>query len=236
MFMVEPLDTAGIAVRTRAARAGESAAERAVRQLGVLADLTDLAMDLARLTRVQAFDQAAACAAGAPPMAAQVGGDIGLTFTRIARCVRLTVSLEAALARDVEDAERLRGHVRGDRAATAPAAPRAPVPAPDTARPRRERAEAEVETAEAPDDALDRDPAEVVAEVCAELGAPMTWALWRDGAATAETPRTPRPEPLTPARSSAGPLGVGVLDRPPPARTRWRTSAARTLPPSPSGP
>jgi hypothetical protein len=230
MFMVEPIEPAAIAARTRALRAGESAAERAIRQLGVLADLTDLGMDLARLTRVQAFDQAAACAAGAAPMAAQVGSDIGLTFTRIARCVRLTVALEASLAREFEDAER--AAARADR----PAPPPRPAPsakaglepdvAAETGRPRRERTEADAEMGDPVDWPGDKPLAEVVAGVCAELGAPMNWSLWRDEPATPKAAEPLRPKGLD-------------RDRPDPPRpasaARWRNSAAAVPPTPPTG-
>jgi hypothetical protein len=64
---------------------------RIERHLGLLAELAEIGMDLAREVRRQALDQTDA----APPAA-----ELALTFSRIARAVRQTVALESKLAEE----------------------------------------------------------------------------------------------------------------------------------------
>ena len=99
------------------------AAERTGRHLGMLAELAEIGMELARDVRRQAL-------AGDPPRDAlpdpalvnRAGADgaradFGLMFARVARAVRQTVALEARLAADAQAREREGAVAQASRAA-----------------------------------------------------------------------------------------------------------------------
>lgn len=70
--------------------AADDVPERAARLLGVLAELTEIGMDLARELRREAVE------AGG-----EAGPDVALRFSRVARAVRQSVALEARLAEEL---------------------------------------------------------------------------------------------------------------------------------------
>ncbi len=97
----------------------DGAAERRERHLGMLAELAEIGMDLARDVRRRALE-AAETVSGDADTAPQDGiavqgsavnprADWGLVFARIARAVRQTVALEARLAADAENTRAQRG-------------------------------------------------------------------------------------------------------------------------------
>ena len=71
----------------------------AARHSRMLAELGDIAMQLARAAGRRALAQAEATEAQADDRGDAGRGDLGLAFTRIARCVRQTLAQEAKLAR-----------------------------------------------------------------------------------------------------------------------------------------
>jgi hypothetical protein len=78
------------------AHCGE-AAERTARHLRMLAQLAEVGMDLALALRRRVMD---------PQAPEPVGGDVALSFSRIARAVRQTVALETRLAENGQARDR----------------------------------------------------------------------------------------------------------------------------------
>lgn len=79
------------------------AADRRARQLGALAELGEIGMQIARALR----DQVVASAAAGPEAPRTLPGfDPGLAFSRVARAVRLTFALENRFASDAVEASR----------------------------------------------------------------------------------------------------------------------------------
>ena len=187
--------------------------ERAERHSGVLRELAEIGMDLARALRAHAL---------AEPDAAQAA-DVGLVFSRISRAIRQTVALEAKLdadhetraeraqaAQSVRDADarkiratRQRKHVRG----------LVHCAIKDTADPN------EVENlcfdsrehlADLDDtDFEDRPIADIVAGICRDLGLnPEAVRVAEEpGLAAAANPVIPNPPPdPTPASPNQGPV------------------------------
>ena len=78
--------------------AGSEADARARRQLGLLEELADMGMEIARAVHRQATAQSAAGGeAGDPPFADPV-----LAFTRVSRAVRLTLALETRVQEQID--------------------------------------------------------------------------------------------------------------------------------------
>lgn len=83
----------------------------AARHSRMLAELADIAMQLARAAGRRALAQADMTEAQAADREGAGQGDLGLAFTRIARCVRQTLALQAKLAQ----AQRTRAEAVGPR-------------------------------------------------------------------------------------------------------------------------
>lgn len=174
-----------------------AAEARQARQLGVLQELTEIGMQMARALRDEALAPIEAPAEAPPqpaPRARFGGKDLGLQFSRIAKAVRQTVALETRVAEGIETARReheqrrvgaarmafddhqddIRGFV---------------VQAIESEAERRELPESEVErlTDELDerledgcyDDALADGPiAELVGRICFDLGLTPDWRIW----------------------------------------------------------
>jgi hypothetical protein len=199
------------------------------RHLGILTELTDLCMGLARVTQAKAVAQAVA-----PEEPAKAGkADPVLAFTRVARAVRQTIALEAQLAED----HRTRGEktetARKQRAAAARDEHRANqldkvervVEATLDAKAGkdwRERERLEDEFRERLKDFDDyahcgkRPIGEIIARICRDLGVTPDWARWVDaawagdematkppGSPYAAWPPAPDHRPVAPARRAA---------------------------------
>ena len=158
---------------------------RIERHLRGLAELGEIGMELARLVRRQAVEQAAANPDGA------VDENIGLVFTRIARAVRQTFALEARLAEDrrkaeAETAARRVAETRlrvGRRKAKVSAIVERVLDAEGDHGDAEnlfydlgERLETDYDDA----DFADRPIGELVARICRDLGVIPDWSLWQD--------------------------------------------------------
>ncbi|HZZ69059.1 MAG TPA: hypothetical protein VFE18_12880 [Phenylobacterium sp.] len=96
-------NTPGIA---DASGAGDPAA-RMERHLRLLQELAELGMRMARAVTEQVVAQGADEGSDAGPGDSRLAGDPGMVFSRIARAVRLTLVLEAKLAEELADKERI---------------------------------------------------------------------------------------------------------------------------------
>ena len=177
----------------------EAVAAQAARHVRMLQELAEIGMNVARAVGRQI---AAEPVAGAEPAAEPAGGNPGLVLTRIARCVRQTVALEAKLTADYRAwvgksaAERAAALVeQAERAAAAEAR-------------RRERKKNQVERAaktviegaarpedyhprlrdvkewlwdsDDDDDFADRPIGEIIAKICDDLHIPFDVVKWQD--------------------------------------------------------
>jgi hypothetical protein len=188
------------------AQPGDPADARSERHLRGLAELGEIGMELARLVRRQAVEQAAANPDGA------VDESLGLAFTRIARAVRQTFALEARLAEDRRTAQ---AEVAARRAAETRLHVERRKTKVRTAVERVLDAEAEgsdaenlfydlterLETDYDDADFADRPIGELVARICRDLGVTPDWSLWQDEdwAIEARGPEARGPEVAVPA-------------------------------------
>jgi len=137
--------------------------------LQVLTDLTAVAMDMARAVR----DQVMADAASGELVLAD--DHLGLLFSRIGRTIRQTVMLSIRLTE---------GEITHLEAAAAEPRPD-PSPSDDlpndnpTPRDRGERAE-RLDDPDIEDEMGDRTPAEIIAEICRDLGLPEDQFVWTE--------------------------------------------------------
>jgi uncharacterized membrane-anchored protein YjiN (DUF445 family) len=158
----------------------DSADARTARHLQGLAELGEIGMELARLVRRQAVEQAAANPDGA------VDEHLGLVFARIARAVRQAFALEARLADDRRTARaaetRLRVEGRKTKVRTAVErvldAEASESDAENLFYDLTERLETDYDDA----DFADRPIGELVARICRDLGVTPDWSLWEDQA------------------------------------------------------
>ena len=178
------------------ADAPEDAEARQERHRRILQELAEIGMQIARAVR----DEAVAQTDGAEPSRG-LAADPGLTYSRIAKAVRLTLALETRLADGLEKArvERARSHLAAIRQAAdehqqdvrdyVAEAIEADGVEHRMPRPEVERLLDELdERLEAGeyDDMLDNAPTgELVARICQDLGVEIDWDLW-DGQDWAE--------------------------------------------------
>ena len=156
----------------------DSAEARTARHLRGLAELGEIGLELARLVRRQAVEQAAANPDGA------VDEHLGLVFARIARAVRQTFALEAKLADDRRTAEAATTARRVERRKTKvrTAVERVLDAEADESDAENlfydltERLETDYDDA----DFADRPIGELVARICRDLGVTPDWSLWQD--------------------------------------------------------
>ena len=156
----------------------DSAEARTARHLSGLAELGEIGMELARLVRRQAAEQAAANPDGA------VDESLGLVFARIARAVRQTFALEARLAEERQMAQAATAARRVERRKTQvrTAVERVLDAEADESEAENlvydltERLESDYEDA----DFTDRPIGELVARICRDLGVTPDWSLWQD--------------------------------------------------------
>jgi hypothetical protein len=187
--------------------AGESAEARTARHLRGLAELGEIGMELARLVRRQAVEQAAANPDGA------VDESLGLVFARIARAVRQTFALEARLADDrrMAQAAETRLHVERRKTKVRTAVERVldaeagEGDAENLFYDLTERLETDYDDA----DFADRPIGELVARICRDLGVTPDWSLWQDEdwAIEARSTESAVPggrEPAQPERNASG--------------------------------
>jgi uncharacterized membrane-anchored protein YjiN (DUF445 family) len=140
--------------------------------------LGEIGLELARLVRRQAVEQAAANPDGA------VDESLGLVFARIARAVRQTFALEARLAEDRRTAEAATTARRVERRKTKVRtavervldAEAVESDAENLFYDLTERLETDYEDA----DFADRPIGELVARICRDLGVTPDWSLWQD--------------------------------------------------------
>ena len=202
--------------------------DRAEQRLRLLAELAEIGMDMARTLQRRALEQAA----GDEVLTTQpgeLGDDLGLAFSRVARAVRLTLALEVRFEQDrqAREAPRLEAEAReaGARSvrgcinkhivrdAIAQAIEAEIV---DGGRDEdyedgregeverlfaglRERLDGERDAAFA-----DRPIGEVVAMICRDLGLTPDWSLWEDEDwATEEAQRRPPGSPFAARRTQA---------------------------------
>jgi hypothetical protein len=210
----------------------DSADARTERHLRGLAELGEIGLELARLVRRRAAEQAAANPDGA------VDESLGLVFARIARAVRQTFALEARLAEDRRTAQaetaaraaaesRLRVERRKTKVRTAVErildAEAHESDAENLFYDLTERLETDYDDA----DFTDRPIGELVARICRDLGVIPDWSLWEDQDwAIEEIAARPRGSPYAaddPAADDPGSAGPG--DDPPdkpPLKPPWR--------------
>jgi hypothetical protein len=167
------------------AQPGDPGDARTERHLRGLAELGEIGMELARLVRRQAVEQAAANPDGA------VDESLGLVFARIARAVRQTFALEARLAEDRRTAQ---AEAAARRAAETRLGVERRKTRVRTAVERVLDAEADGSDAESlfydlterletdydEADFADRPIGELVARICRDLGVTPDWSLWQD--------------------------------------------------------
>jgi hypothetical protein len=140
--------------------------------------LGEIGLELARLVRRKAVEQAAANPDGA------VDESLGLVFARIARAVRQTFALEARLAEERRTAEAASAARRVERRKTKV---RTAVERVLDAEPEESDAEnlfydltERLETDYDDADITDRPIGELVARICRDLGVTPDWSLWQD--------------------------------------------------------
>ncbi|MDB5462558.1 MAG: hypothetical protein JWP23_947, partial [Phenylobacterium sp.] len=175
----------------------DSAEARTARHLRGLAELGEIGMELARLVRRQAVEQAAANPDSA------VDERVGLVFARIARAVRQTFALEARLADDRRTAEAATAarHVERRKTKVRTAVERVLDAEADEGDAENlfydltERLETDYDDA----DFADRPIGELVARICRDLGVTPDWSLWQDEDWAIEAPNL-----LSPTRSERG--------------------------------
>jgi hypothetical protein len=194
LFVEQPADIA-----EPDADAPEDAEARQERHRRILQELAEIGMQIARAVRDEALARAEVAAEGsdadasAPP-ARGLAADPGLTYSRIAKAVRLTLALETRLADGLEKArvERARSHLAAIRQAAdehqqdvrdyVAEAIEADGVEHRMPRPEVERLLDELdERLEAGeyDDMLDNAPTgELVARICQDLGVEIDWDLW----------------------------------------------------------
>ena len=156
----------------------DSAEARTARHLRGLAELGEIGLELARLVRRQAVEQAAANPDGA------VDEHLGLVFARIARAVRQTFALEARLAeeRRTARAAETRLHVERRKTKVRTAVERVLDAEADESDAENlfydltERLETDYDDA----DFADRPIGDLVARICRDLGVTPDWSLWQD--------------------------------------------------------
>jgi hypothetical protein len=222
--------------------------DRTERHLRILAELTEIGMDLARAVRRQALAQAAPEEADTPQAGAPDrigGGDLALVFSRIARAVRQTVALEAKLAEDRRTRDERTEAEQAQRAAT-------------IARERKARQKARVkriveQAIEAEADGSDREDllsdlderledddvdadfgerptGEIIARICRDIGITPDRALWEAedwgieaGAPEVGAPEVGAPEAGAPEAGTIEEAGTGpspfASPRPAPSQT-----------------
>jgi hypothetical protein len=156
----------------------ESAEARTARHLRGLAELGEIGLELARLVRRKAVEQAEASPDGA------VDEHLGLVFARIARAVRQTFALEARLGEESRKAAaaETRRHVERRKTRVRTAVERVLDAEADQSDAENlfydltERLETDYEDA----DFTDRPVGELVARICRDLGVTPDWSLWQD--------------------------------------------------------
>jgi hypothetical protein len=202
--------------------------------LRLLEELAEIGMDMARALRRQALAQADAAEIEASDTAHAVSGDVGLTFSRIARAVRLTLALEA---RTAEAASARRSAAAADRAARREEERFRALVTPRPADPREavieriveQAIEAEIDDPKDVDhmmgdfyERLDEDEAyadpagrpigEIVARICRDLRLDPDWSRWANEPWAVEEARTASagsPYAVSPVSSSPPPFYGG---------------------------
>ena len=188
----------------------DASIQRAERHLRVLAELTEIGMDLTRALRRRVEAQAKTWADEPPPTTERDPAD---AFQRLSRAVRLTLVLEARvaealralLAGEVATAEtRHADTARARRRDTAPArvvdlvtqAMRAEIDDKEALYDCREALEERLDEDEAYERYSDRPLRETVERLCADLGLTPDWSLWTEDGGDegwAFPPSPPRP-------------------------------------------
>jgi hypothetical protein len=190
----------------------DSAEARTERHLRGLAELGEIGMELARLVRRQAVEQAAASPDGA------VDEHLGLVFARIARAVRQTFALEARLAeeRRTARAAETRLHVERRKTKVRTAVERVLDAEADQGDVENlfydltERLETDYDDA----DFADRPIGELVARICRDLGVTPDWSLWQDEDWAIEARGAPASPPAKPRGERVG-RGATQASHPP---------------------
>lgn len=190
----------------------DSAEARTARHLRGLAELGEIGLELARLVRRKAVEQAAANPDGA------VDESLGLVFARIARAVRQTFALEAKLAEDRRTAEAATTARRVERRKT-----RVRTAVERVLDAEAEESDAEnlfydlterLETDYDDADFAGRPIGELVARICRDLGVTPDWSLWQDEDWAIEARGTEPAPPGEIERAEAAPTCHRIADEP----------------------
>jgi hypothetical protein len=176
--------------------AGEARRER---QLGMLQELAEIGMEMARAVRDEVLARADAAGEGAeaPARASPFGAaDLGLVYSRIARAVRQSIALETRVAEGIEKArvererrgveaarrglERRQADIR-DFVAQAVEAEAAERKTPDEGVERLlDDLDERLADGDYDDVLADAPIAELVARICLDLGVTPDWRIWDD--------------------------------------------------------
>ena len=172
----------------------DAAIQRAERHLRVLAELTEIGLDLTRALKRRVEAQAKTWADEPPPSTERDPAD---AFQRLSRSVRLTLAMEARVAKAlraliageaVAVETRHADKARAKHRETAPArvvdlvtqAMRAEIDNQEALYDCREALEERLEEDEAYEGYIDRPLRETVERLCADLGLTPDWSLWTE--------------------------------------------------------